>query len=175
MLFHMAASPAYISFHVVWSSPHTSESVSRCDPPILSILILHLLMDLVAAAQLIFPVVCTDASLLSNCSAHVTEMLLCCSAFASLDQKSPVALLLCKMFINNRKSQNTRSLWVPILGPRLHPLYGIGGVQFAISRVPVYTAISNFWISCSERFRVGVACNWLIPVYLGGMKAHCYG
>jgi len=64
-------------------------------------------MDLVAAAQLIFPVVCTDASLLSNCSAHVTEMLLCCSAFASLDQKSPVALLLCKMFINNRKSQNT--------------------------------------------------------------------
>jgi len=47
-------------------------------------------MDLVAAAQLIFPVVCTDASLLSNCSAHVTEMLLCCSAFSSLDQKSPV-------------------------------------------------------------------------------------
>ena len=28
-------------------------------------------MDLVAAAQLSFPVVCTDASLLSNCSAHV--------------------------------------------------------------------------------------------------------
>jgi len=46
-------------------------------------------MDL-AAAQLIFPVVCTDASLLSNCYAHVTEMLLCCSAFVSLDQKSPV-------------------------------------------------------------------------------------
>ena len=34
-----------------------------------------------------------------------------------------------------------------ILGPRLHPLYGIGGVQFAIFRVPVYTAISNFWRS----------------------------
>ena len=49
------------------------------------------LMDLVVAAQLIFPAVCTDASLLSNCSAYVTEMLLCCSAFASLDQKSPVA------------------------------------------------------------------------------------
>jgi len=48
-------------------------------------------MDLVAAAQLIFLVVCTDASLLSNCSAHVTEMLLCCSAFASFYQKSPVA------------------------------------------------------------------------------------
>jgi len=48
-------------------------------------------MDLVAAAQLSFPVVCTDASLLSNCSAHATEMLLCCSAFASLDQRSPVA------------------------------------------------------------------------------------
>jgi len=31
-----------------------------------------------------------------------------------------------------------------ILGPRLHPLYGIGGVQFAISRVPVHTAISKF-------------------------------
>jgi len=40
---------------------------------------LHSLMDLVAVAQLSFPVVCTDASLLSNCSAHVTEMLLCCS------------------------------------------------------------------------------------------------
>jgi len=32
-------------------------------------------MDLFAAAQLIFPVVSTDASLLSNCSAHVTEMI----------------------------------------------------------------------------------------------------
>ena len=53
--------------------------------------ILHTLMDLVAAAQLIFPVICTDASLLSNCSAHVTEMLLCCSAFASIHQKSQVA------------------------------------------------------------------------------------
>ena len=77
--------------HVLWSRPHTSESVSRRDPPILSILILHSPMDLVAAAQLNFPVACTDASLLSNCSAHVTEMLLCCSAFASLDQKSSVA------------------------------------------------------------------------------------
>jgi len=48
-------------------------------------------MDLVAAAQLSFLVVCTDASLLSNCSAHLTEMLLCCSAFASLNQKSLVA------------------------------------------------------------------------------------
>jgi len=37
--------------------PQTSESVSRRDPPILSILILHSLMDLVAAAQLSFPVV----------------------------------------------------------------------------------------------------------------------
>jgi len=90
MLFRMAASPAHISSHVVWSRPHTSESRSRHDPPILSILILHSLMDLVAAAQLIFPMVCTDASLLSNCFANVTEMLLCCSAFASLDQKSPV-------------------------------------------------------------------------------------
>ena len=91
MLFRMAVSPAHISSHVVWSRPQTSETVSRRDPPILSILILHSLMDLVAAAQLSFPAVCTDASLLSNCSAHVTEMLLCCSAFASVDQKSPVA------------------------------------------------------------------------------------
>ena len=73
------------------SRSDTSESVSRHDPPILSILNLQSPMDLVAAAQLIFPVICTDASLLSNCSAHVTEILLCCSAFASLDQKSPVA------------------------------------------------------------------------------------
>ena len=31
------------------------------------------------------------------------------------------------------------------MGPRLHPLYGIGGIQFAISRVPVYTTISNLF------------------------------
>jgi len=85
----MAASPAYISSYIVWSTPYTSEHVSRRDPPILSILILHSIMDLIAAAQLIFPVVYTDASLLSNYFAHVTEMVLCCSAFASLDQKSP--------------------------------------------------------------------------------------
>ena len=36
--------------------------------------------------------------------------------------------------------------WYLDLGPRLHPLYMIGGVQFAISRVPVYTAISNFYV-----------------------------
>ena len=42
-------------------------------------------MDVVAAAQLIFQMVCFDASLLSNCSTHVTEILLCCSAFASFD------------------------------------------------------------------------------------------
>ena len=88
MLFRMAAFPAHISSYVVWSRPQTS--VSRRDPPILSILILHSLMDLVTAAQLSFPVVCADASLLSNCPAHLT-VLLCCNAFASLDQKSPVA------------------------------------------------------------------------------------
>jgi len=42
---------------------------------------------------------------------------------------------------------------VPNLGPWLHPLYGIGGVQFTISRVPVYTAISNFSSSCSQTRR----------------------
>jgi len=44
-----------------------------------------------------------------------------------------------------------------MLGPRLHPSYGIVGVQVAISRVPVYTAISKFLSSYSQRFRVGVA------------------
>ena len=63
--------------------------------------------------------------------------------------------MMCKMFINNGKSQNPPSLYVPNLGPRLHPLYGIGGVQFAISRGPVYTAISIL-NSCSQRFRVVV-------------------
>jgi len=50
MLFRMAASPAHISSHVVWSRFHTSESVSRSDPEILWILILHSLMYLVVAA-----------------------------------------------------------------------------------------------------------------------------
>jgi len=84
--------------HGCFSCPHQlpcclieTPYLCRCDPPILSILILHSLMDLVAAAKLIFLVECTDASLLSNCSAHLTEMLLCCSAFASLDQKFPLA------------------------------------------------------------------------------------
>jgi len=45
------------------------------------------------------------------------------------------------------------------LGPRLHALYGIVSVQFAISRVPVYTAIWNFLSSYSQCFRVGVAWN----------------
>jgi len=45
------------------------------------------------------------------------------------------------------------------LDPLLLPSYGIGGVQFAISRVPVYTAISSFLSSCSQRFGVGVVFN----------------
>ena len=49
MLFRIAASPVHISSYIVWSRPHTSESVDICDSPILSILILHSLMDLVAA------------------------------------------------------------------------------------------------------------------------------
>ena len=91
MLFRMAASPAHISSHVVWSRPQTSESESRRDPPILSILILHSLMDLVAVAQIDFSSGMQWYQSTANCSAHVTEMLLCCSAFASLEQKSPVA------------------------------------------------------------------------------------
>ena len=75
--------------------------------------ILHTLMDLVAAAQLSFPVVCTDASLLSNCFAQVTEMLLCCSACASLDQKSPVASFYVhssiSSFISTKETHNQSS------------------------------------------------------------------
>jgi len=41
------------------------------------------------------------------------------------------------------------------MGLLLHPLYEIGGVQFAISRVPVYTAIS----SLLQSFGVGVVFN----------------
>ena len=29
--------------------------------------------------------------------------------------------------------------------------------------------------SCSQRLKVEVAGNWLISVYLGGLKAKCYG
>jgi len=88
------------------------KSVSRRDPLILSIIILHSLMDLVAEVQPIFSVVCTDASLLSNCFAHVTEVLLCCSAFASLDQKSPVAsshLYSCIPSISSAKESQNHS------------------------------------------------------------------
>jgi len=46
-----------------------------------------------------------------------------------------------------------------IVGPWLHPLYGISGVQFAISRVPVCTAISNCFSLFFQHLRVGVACN----------------
>jgi len=91
MLFRMATSPALISFYVVWSRPHTSESVSRRDYPILLILILHSLVNLVAAAQHILPGVCTDVEWLSSSSARVTKMLHCCSAFARFDLKFPVA------------------------------------------------------------------------------------
>jgi len=47
--------------------------------------------------------------------------------------------------------------------------------SFAISRVPVYTAVSNFEGTNSLCLKVGVARNLLILVYFGGMKAHCYG
>ena len=32
-------------------------------------------------------------------------------------------------------------IYTPMLGPLLHPLNGIGGVQFTINRVPVYTVV----------------------------------
>ena len=61
------------------------------------------------------------------------------------------------------------------MGPLLHPLYGIGGVQFAISRVPVYTAIA---IPCEFVFSTlkSRSC-WQLTnfCYLGGLKAKCYG
>jgi len=31
--------------------------------------------------------------------------------------------------------------------------------SFAIARVPLYTTISNFWNSCSQRFEVGIVLN----------------
>jgi len=64
-------------------------------------------MDPVAAAQLIFPAVCTDAAnLQSNCSAYVTEMLFYCNAFASLDQKSPAAYLGFSNYVDRVDSKN---------------------------------------------------------------------
>ena len=78
MPFYMAAFSANICSHVVWSRPHTSESVSRRDPPILSILILQSRMDLVVVvAHFIFPIVSTDKSLLSTLTALPT-WLRCC-------------------------------------------------------------------------------------------------
>ena len=67
------------------------DSVSMFHPSVFSILIFNSLMDLVPAAQLIFPGVCIDASLMSSCSAHVIEILFRCSAFVSRDHKSPDA------------------------------------------------------------------------------------
>jgi len=46
------------------------------------------------------------------------------------------------------------------MGPRLHPLYGIGGVQFL--RFLVFLCILRFRISkslCSQRFKVEVVGN----------------
>ena len=58
------------------------------DPPICSIRSLHRLIDLVAAAQLIFPKSCCVASLLSSRPAHVTNTFWLCNDFANLVQKS---------------------------------------------------------------------------------------
>ena len=61
------------------------------------------------------------------------------------------------------------------LGPRLHPLYGIGVVQFCdLSCSCVYCGFESS-DSYSPRLKVGVASNLLISVYFGGVKAHCYG
>ena len=48
--------------------------------------------------------------------------------------------------------------------------------SFAINRVPVYTAISNFGSSCSQRFGVEVVLNstTIISFVLRGHMAHCY-
>ena len=47
--------------------------------------------------------------------------------------------------------------------------------SFAITRVPVYTAISNFENSCSQRFEVEVVLNSTnYSCLLRGRMAHCY-
>jgi len=47
---------------------------------------------------------------------------------------------------------------------------------FAIARVPVYTAISNYEVRVLNAFGVGVVKFQLtISFYWGGVKAHCYG
>jgi len=57
------------------------------------------------------------------------------------------------------------------MGPRLHPLYGIGGVQICdFSCSCVYCDFEFFKSSCSQRFKVAVAGNYLISVYLGAQR-----
>ena len=53
------------------------------------------------------------------------------------------------------------------------PYMRLAGFSFAITRVPVYTAISNFWSSCSQRFEVEVALNSTSYFFLiRGRMAH---
>ena len=60
------------------------------------------------------------------------------SRLKPLRRRAPVQAMMRKMFINNRKSYNPQSVQVPNMGPRLHPLYGICGVQFGFLCSCVY-------------------------------------
>ena len=55
------------------------------------------------------------------------------------------------------------------------PYMGLAVFSFAITRIPVYTAISNFKNSCSQRFEVEVVLNSTnYSCLLRGRMAHCY-
>jgi len=66
MPFFIASSPVHNRFQTCTSRPHAVALVSTRDPPIFSIRVLHLLMDCVAVAQLIFSGTSTEASFWST-------------------------------------------------------------------------------------------------------------
>lgn len=80
--------PFVIEFQTCVSKPHAVGSVSTRDPPIFLIHLLHTLINLVPAVQLIFLGSRAIATRLSSSSAYATDTLVIFNDFASLDQKS---------------------------------------------------------------------------------------
>ena len=83
--------------------------------------------------------------------------------------------MMCKMFINNRKSQEP-----PItIGTKFRSSATslIRDWRCSVLRFLVFLCILRFRFlrSYSQRFRVVVVVNWLIPVYYGGIRAYYYG
>jgi len=78
---------------------------------------------------------------------------------SNINQCHSIAGLWCERCLLITESPKTPGHYRYLIWVLGYILYGIGGAQFAISRVPVYTAISNFQSSCSQRFRVEVASN----------------